>query len=209
MFDIAEQVRDRIPRDYFSYSEVQNLIPGSDDRRYSLLKRAMERGDIIQIRRGFYCLAPRHRRRPLNLYGIAQRVYGPSYITAESALSYHGWIMEAVHAVTSATSRRSHDFKTPVGLFAYRHLLCDPLLVGVGRLSADGESFLMASPWKAIADYIFIYKKDWKGRAPLLNSLRMEEEALKSVNERELREISMAYRSRRVKNFLRTVCREI
>lgn len=203
MPSLVVPIQGKIPRDYFTVVELSNVLCGTEDRRYSLLKRTMARGEIIRIRRGLYCLAPPYQRHPLNLFAVAQSIYGPSYITVESALSYHGWIPESVHAVTSATSKRSREFKTPVGLFSYRRVLCDPFLAGVERIQTGSDSFFIATPWRAMADYVFIYKKDWKGIAPLLDSLRIEKEALKDSDQEELRTIRNAYQSERVRRFLK------
>ncbi len=54
------------------------LFPGSEDRRYGLVKRALASGEIIRIRRGLYCLAPKYQKKSVNLYAMAQRVHGPS-----------------------------------------------------------------------------------------------------------------------------------
>ncbi len=49
-------------------------------------------------------------------------MYGPSYISLEYALQYHGLIPERVEAVTSVTTGRSRRFASPVGLFTYRSI---------------------------------------------------------------------------------------
>lgn len=194
--------------------DLLNAIPGTSHRRQALIKRAISKGELIHIRRGLYCLADRFRKNqmrvnPPNLFTLAQKIYGPSYISFESALSYHGWIPEAVPTVTSATSKRSRTFKTPLGLFVYIHIPCEPFLVAVSQKSREKDSYLMANPWKAITDYIYFNKKDWKGMAPLLNSLRIEEEELKKTTNEELQELAASYRSWRIKKFIRGVKREL
>ncbi|MBI3540984.1 MAG: hypothetical protein HY073_02460, partial [Deltaproteobacteria bacterium] len=199
----------QLPGDCFSDTELDNLLQRvfqkaprkSKDHQYALVKRAVSKGELLHIRRGLYCLAPRYQRHPLNLFSLAQKIYGPSYVTAESALSHHGWIPESVPMIISATTKRSRDFKTPLGLFIYRRVLCTPFYAGISRETPEGSSFLMASPLKALLDYVFIYKKEWKGLDPLLNSLRIEEENLKTLHEEELK-LARHYRSRRLQRFL-------
>lgn len=207
--NLIELIQEKIPRDYFSDVELCNLIQGSDARRFNLVKRAIAREKLLHLRRGFYCLAPRYRRRPLNLFVLSQHIYGPSTVSLEAALSLHGWIPEGVRAVTCATSKRSRNFNTPVGIFTYSRVVCRPFLTGVTVEKTEGESFFLASPWRAVADYVFFYKKDWKGMEPLVNSLRIEEEMLIQSDRSELPTLVKNFKSRRVKRFLSGVMKEL
>jgi hypothetical protein len=208
MIRFIEQLKSSIPFDCFSDLEIANAIPGSKDRRYSLVKRGLAQKDLIHLRRGFYCLAEKHRRGPLNLFSISQKIYGPSCVSLESALSYHGWIPEAVYTTTCVTSQRTRDFDTPLGKFSYQHLPLRVLLFDVERISSGADTFFMARPWRALADYVFVYKKDWKSVDPLLSSLRIEGDLLHSVDVSELQEIAETYSSRRVSRFISGVLRE-
>jgi len=209
MNSLVDQIKSSIPHDSFSDLELANLLPGSRDRRYSLVKRAIAQGDLIHLRRGYYSLAEKHRRGALNLFAISQKIYGPSCVSLESALSYHGWIPEAVYTTTCITSQRSRDFHTPLGKFAYQHVPLKVLMVDVERLSPGAETFLMARPWRALADYVFVYKKDWKSLRPLMTGLRIEEDLLHSIDVAELKEIAESYPSRRVSRFISGVIEEI
>lgn len=206
---LLEHIQERLPQDHFSKVELDNLLSGSEDSRCGLVKRAVANGELLRLRRGFYCLASRYQRHPLNLFVLAQRIYGPSYITAESALSYHGWIPEAVPAITSATTKRARDFKTPIGFFSYRRVLSVPFYTGVHRESSEGDSFFMASPLKALLDFVFIYKKEWKGIKPLLQSLRIDEEHLMRLQPDELKDLAGSYRSQRVQKFLSSIRKDL
>ena len=209
MSKIIEKIKESIPFDCFSDLEISGLISGSKNKRYGLIKRAIAQGDLIHLRRGLYCLTEKHRRNPLNLFSISQKIYGPSCVSLESALSYHGWIPEAVYTVTCVTSQRSKDFETPLGKFSYRRLPLQGLFIDVERRTTDADSFFMARPWRALADYVFAYKKDWKSLDPLKSSLRIEDEFLQSLDAVELKEIDEAYRSRRVSRFLKGISSEI
>src|SRR5262245_25728214 len=74
--------------DTLTDSDLAFLWGGTENRRYSLTKRTLARGDLIPVRRGLYVLGDLYRQRPVNLFELAQRIYGPSYISFESALSY-------------------------------------------------------------------------------------------------------------------------
>jgi len=81
---------------------LKNLIPSTDNRRFGLVKRWIKKGEIIQLKQGIYLLVEKNRKRGVNLFQIAQILYEPSYISLESALSYHGWIPEAVLSILTA-----------------------------------------------------------------------------------------------------------
>ena len=203
MNKLTEQVLGSLPHGQFTSQEVATLVPGSDDRRYGLVRRAIASGEIIHVRRGLYCLAPKYRKKSMNLYALAQHIYGPSYVSLESALSWHGWIPEAVHSITNASFRKSKEFKNPLGLFSYDHIPQELFYSEVKRLTDEsGNVFLMASPLKALADYVYVRKKDWKGIESVVGSLRVETEELEQVSRDNVEGLISNYSNSRVKRFL-------
>src|SRR3989338_4412226 len=130
MLSIIDYIRDRVPYDSFSGTELASFLTGSKASRYGLIKRAIADEKLIPVRRGLYCLAERYRRHPLNLFAVAQKIYGPSAISFESALSYHGWIPEAVYTVASATTKRSRCFENKLGVFDFVRVPLNPFFVG-------------------------------------------------------------------------------
>ncbi len=83
----------------------------SPNRQFGLLRRALKAEEAVRIHRGLYCLATKYLRQKVDPLVLAQRIYGPSYIS----LSHHGWIPEAVYAITSVSGDRSREFDTPLG----------------------------------------------------------------------------------------------
>ena len=61
---------------------------------------------IKKIRQGFYVFSDLEINEQI-LFIIANRIYEPSYISLEMALSIHGLIPEAVYGVTSVTSQKT------------------------------------------------------------------------------------------------------
>ena len=74
MNKLTEKIFDCVPYGNFTSQEVANLFPGSRDRRFGLVKRAIASGEIIHIRRGLYCLAPKYRKESINLHALAQQI---------------------------------------------------------------------------------------------------------------------------------------
>lgn len=210
MNKLTEHVISYLPHGQFTSQEVAALFPGSRDRRYGLVKRAIASGEIIHIRRGLYCLASKYQKKGINIYALAQYVYGPSYISLESALSWHGWIPEAVHSITSISFKKSKEFKTPIGLFSYDRIAQKLFYSEVKRLTDEsGNVFLMASPLKALADYVYVRKKNWKGIEPVVGSLRVEAEELKQVDRDSIEGLIHNYSNSRVKRFLEGIRKDL
>jgi hypothetical protein len=67
----------------------------------------------------------------------------------------------------------------------------------------------MAMPWRAICDYVYCYKKDWGGLRPLLESLRINREALPKPRGEELELLDEYYHHRRLSHFLKGIQRDL
>ncbi len=178
----------------FSAADIQNIEP-NPNVRYALVKRSIKDGDLVQIKRGLYTLCAPLRKQPLNRASLANRLYYPSYVSLEYALSNHGWIPEGVSTVTCATSKNPADFDTPLGRFTYKRIPQAMFFCGVEIVSIDGESALQACPLKALADYVYIHKLEWINREPLIESLRIEEDELNTLSADDFESIQGNYRT--------------
>lgn len=89
------------------------------------------------------------------LYLAANRIYAPSYVSFESALSFYHLIPEGVFSITSATTLKTHQFNTSLGTFTYRHLKPE-LFFGYRLIEIDGQRYRMAEPEKLILDYLYL-----------------------------------------------------
>lgn len=198
------------PTGIFTLPEVTVEISGSDFSRNGLIKRAISDGEILNIRRGLYCLSPKYQKKPLSVYMLAQRIYGPSYVSMETALSYHGWIPEGVFACTNACMKNAKEFDTTLGIFSYTRVPQKTFYAGVERCVDKNENvYFMASPAKALADYIYSHKEDFKNIGDAAESLRIEPEQLNSVKAEELSILQGNYSSKRVKRFLDSWMKEL
>jgi len=210
MNKLTEKIFENTPYGCFTSQDVATLFPGSEDKRYGLVKRAIAGGEIINIRRGLYCLASKYQKKSINLYALAQHIYGPSYVSLESALSWHGWIPEAVYTLTSVSSGKSKEFQTPLGAFSYNRVPQKVFYTGVERLADEaGNIFLMASPMKALADYVYVNKRDWADLKPAVESLRIEPEEFESVTSDDLDALIENYTSRRVQKFIKGLRKDL
>lgn len=198
------------PHPYLTDNDLKVILPGSPDSRYGKVKRFIASGKLLHIRRGLYCLTDLiDNSVKFHPFELAQYIYGPSYISLESALSYHGLIPEAVYTVTSVTGKRPKDFLTPLGSFSYLHVPLESLFTGVELIKENEHQFFMAKPWKAICDYIFCYKKNWNDLRPLLESLRINREDLPILFDEELQLLNEYYHHKRVDRFLKGVRKDL
>jgi len=208
MNDFVSNLRDLLPTDVFSDSDIINCLDGSADRRYGLIKRALAEGSLIPVRRGVYAFGKRFQRQPLNLFELAQKIYPFSYVSLESALSFHGWIPEAAFTVTSVSLKRSARFETQIGNFSYSRI---PKLnlVAVDRVRDGNSIFLMASPVKALIDYVVVFKKDAVDPKHLFESLRIDDKFLRDISFQVIAEIAAGYGNARVAAFVKALNRTI
>lgn len=207
---LTKSIIENLPNPVFSVHDLAVLEPSSDNTRHALVKRAVADGDLLIIRRGLYALSPVYRKVDINVLSVAQLIYGPSYISLESALSIHGWIPEGVKDIVSVTCRLPRVFDTPLGHFSYIRVPQKTLYAGVRRITNDvGMSWMLASPLKALTDYAYCHKLDWTSIDPLIKSLRIEEDQLAELVRADFDELEGNYKSVRVSRFLEGIKKEV
>ena len=148
MNEIA-QIRRKIPGEVFDYQVLLEALSGYSKPR-DKITRLLAGDVIIRVKKGLYCFGDAFRREPVNREYLANLIYGPSYVSLDYALSYHGLIPERVETVTSATTRRSREFDTPFGTFTFRLLNERRYAIGAILETAGKATFLMATPEKAL-----------------------------------------------------------
>jgi len=111
---------------------------------------------ILRARRGLYVVAPRVSRKEVDKFLLANHIYGPSYISLETALEYHGLIPEAVYEVRSVTPFRGKEYDTMFGRFLYRSVPKGYFKTGISMTGTDEQRYLMASPEKALCDLLML-----------------------------------------------------
>lgn len=138
----------------FSLTDIRKVKPKFYRSR---LNEWQNKGYIKKLRRGYYMFADV----ALNeetLFLIANRLYTPSYISFEMALSYYGLIPEGVYSITSASSRKTARFATPIAEFSYRRVK-PSLLFGYRLEKQNGQRYKIAEIEKAALDYLYLNPK--------------------------------------------------
>ena len=185
--------------------DIATIFPNEPARRYAAVNRALKKKLLIWLRRGVYVIGKPFQKTLPGTFQLAHTIYGPSYISFESALSYHQWIPEAVYTTTCATSKRASDFETPLGLFSYKHVPNHLCYLGVQRSGSGSEAFLIAHPWKAIADHYYVNNRNWQSLNDIHLDLRIEIEDMREADTTILKSLSEHYKSSKVRNFLQII----
>lgn len=137
----------------FSVKDIQKRFPGFDSRR---LVEWQQKGYLLKVKRGYYCFSERTRGEHF-VYFAANKIYSPSYISFESALAHYNLIPEGVFTATSATTKNTANYSSPLGDFSYRHLK-SALFFGYKLLKEKDFTIKIAEPEKVILDYFYINK---------------------------------------------------
>ena len=207
---LAEKVIAHTKTGIFTFGDVLTWLPHATRAAvYAHVQRALKSGEVIQLRRGLYHLSSSVFPALVSTEMLANLIYGPSYVSLESALSYHGWIPEAVHNCTSVTSGRPRHFDTPHGRFSYVRIKQTPLMAGVLCEQVTGGTFLVATPLKALADIVAARGLDWGDSGPLVSSLRIEPEDIDGLTSEDFDMLDGVYYSRRARTFLAGLRKEL
>jgi len=205
-------LRNRISSDEFDY---QMLLDGLSNYRQPRAKitQLLKKGVIIRVKKGIYVFGELYRRKPVSREILANLIYGPSYISLDYALQWHGLIPEAVHTVTSVTTGRTRVFTTPFGAFSYRRIPLQAYQVGMDRVAMDdGRAFLIATPEKALADKIAAerganIRTFAELKAHLEENMRVDPEDLRKLDPERLATIADCMRSGKVNLLSRLIVR--
>lgn len=210
MLKSLERTLQSYPRPYLTDFELASILDGTPDSRYSKVKRMLAQGKLLHIRRGLYCITKEigYLKKPSS-FELAQYIYAPSFISLESALSYYNLIPEAVYTITNATSKRSKEFKTPLGIFSYQSVPLQDLYTEVTLIKENEQRFFIAKPWRAICDYVFCYRIDWNSLDPLISSLRIELDNLPVLRKEEIQLLDEYYHHRRISRFLQGIQKDL
>jgi predicted transcriptional regulator of viral defense system len=134
----------------FSPREFQDVFGVAKNTASVFLSNNIKSNLFVKLRNGFYML--RDSRPSLSV--IANRLYRPSYISLESALSFYGIIPETVYSVTSVSTKATREFVSEIGAFSYQKIKREAF-IGYELKDIRGEKIFMADAEKALADYLY------------------------------------------------------
>ncbi|MFH1610741.1 MAG: hypothetical protein ABIA91_02510 [Patescibacteria group bacterium] len=134
----------------FSPLEFRRVFNVSEYASGWFIKTYTQKGLFKKLRNGLYILSDI----PYNHYLIANKVYNPSYISFETAFSFHKIIPETIYSITSATPKTSREFDVLNNHYVYRKIKKN-VYTGYSVIKYLNETVLMAEAEKALADFLY------------------------------------------------------
>lgn len=140
-----------VPMDFAAVASLFPEIKYKNNKISALEKK----GDLIRLKQGLYVSRAELSGQQLSTFLIGNNLYGPSYISLQSALRYYGLIPEFVFTTCSMTMKLSRVFYNALGCFEYIHIEKEVFPIGIREVTYEnGTTVLIASPEKALCDLI-------------------------------------------------------
>lgn len=161
-------------------------------RPYDKIVDLVKQGYLVQLRKGLYITSSNIDSQQPEPFLIANHLYGPSYISLDSALFYWGLIPERVFEQTSVTTKLSKRFTSQHISYSYTHLPPDYYALGIQSVTlTENQIALVASPEKALCDKIVTtaginLRSHSQTQAFLMEDLRIDKENLQQLNLSEI-----------------------
>lgn len=165
MFDLA----------CFNTHQVYAWQPDFDRNNFT---RWIKRGLLVRLRQGYFAF-PEYLCKPDYAQYIANRIYRPSYISLHAALSFYGMIPEAVVQITSVSPLKTASFKNAFAEYSYKSIKSELMFGYEPRAMADGKTFLLATPEKALLDLLYLYP--FYNNKSELEQLRLDEYYMQEI----------------------------
>lgn len=161
-------------------------------RPYDKIMEMVNQGILVQLRRGLYMTSSLVSPITPEPFLIANHLYGPSYISLDSALFHWGLIPERVFEISSVTPRMSKKIMVQNVVYSYTHLPIAYSPLGIQSISlTKTQTVLIASPEKALCDKVITtaginLRSRQQALAFLVEDLRIEKDQLSKLNTTEM-----------------------
>ncbi len=190
---------------YFTTPYLMSLFANYKSPR-DKIKHSTKSGDLIHIKQGLYILGQNYNRK-YSREVISGMLYGPSAISMEYALSFHGFIPERVEKITGICFKRDKSFNTPIGMFSYKYLPPRKYLIGIQYHRTELGNFFVATPEKALCDKVYFSTIKEKSEVPdyLLEELRIDMMQLLKLDINLLAKLSEIYKRKNTVYLLQTI----
>ncbi len=179
-------IRNNTQGEEIDYTFVMDCLKNYKSPRVKVTK-LLKKGDLIRVKKGLYIFGQQYRKNSYSPEILANKIYGPSYISREYALSYYGLIPEYVSEITSVSTKKRRNFDTPVGRFSYTRIPLKLYRIGFTLITIrNNETALIATPEKALSDLFY-----FRGFNPenihdlsslLFDDLRLDENLVKKMH---------------------------
>ena len=134
---------------------INQVYAWKPDFNRTNLTRWLKQGYIIRLRQRYFSF-PEYKNKPDYARYFANRIYRPSYISLQTALSFYGMIPEAVVQFTNITSLKTAVFFNEFGEYSYKSIKEEFMFGYEPKFIADGRTVLFATPEKALLDLLYL-----------------------------------------------------
>ena len=161
----------------------------------------MKQGIVLRVKKGLYVFGEGYGSKSVSREILSNLIYGPSYVSLDYALQFHGLIPEHVKALTAVCLGSSKRFETPVGLFTYHSVPEKAFYLGIERIKIDQErAYLLANAEKALVDKIKLghgisIQNQGEMRQYLTEDLRIDWDTLLDMDLEKIETYAAAYSS--------------
>jgi len=128
----------------------------------------VDKGYILRLKRDLYEFVDKERGSGVSDLYVANKLYGPSYVSLETALSFYSIIPDIAANAMSVTTGPTRSFKNRYGAFFYRTCR-KKAFTGYRIITSEGLKVCIADKEKALVDYLY-----YKLRSPLKLVLKEE-----------------------------------
>ena len=159
------------------------------------LSRWTKKGALVPLKKGMYAFPPDDATAAPEILYVANRLYEPSYVSLEYALSLYELIPEYVPVVTSVTTRKTMFFKNALGNFSYQRVVPGAFRGFRQEKQGRDRQVFVAEPEKAVLDFLYLhgpeFRKDFEGA--LIGSFRFQN--LETLNPARIVDLGACYGS--------------
>lgn len=157
-------------------------------RPYDKINELVNQKVLVRVKRGLFIPGPQASIQAPEKLLLANHLWGPSYVSSDSALSYWGLIPERVYEILSMTTNLAKTYKTPAGRFRYTRLALPYYSFGIQRVEiATRQMTLIAGKEKSLCDKIITTQRlklrsVRQTREYLMEDLRINRDSLRELD---------------------------
>lgn len=156
----------------FTLKTVRDILEvRKESTFFNLLSRLLQSKVLLKVERGKYALG----KAKINDFSLANFLYSSSYVSFETALNFYNILSQFPYEITSATFKKPVQKTVWNKSFSYIHVQKN-LFWGYKKR----DSFLVATPEKALLDQLYLASKGWK-------SLSLDEYDFSSIDTRKFK----------------------
>lgn len=169
----------------------------------SKISQMIKKREIFRVRRGVYVTSLQDPKFP-----VASVLRSPSYISFQTALSYHQIIPERAHAIMSAGFNldKEYVYDTPLGRYSFHYIPEKVFPIGIIPAEEGGAGFRIASAEKAICDTLYKMRKiesRYEISELLFEDLRIEKATIEALDWELINSMIPLYRSTTLRSLLK------